>query len=1057
MSDDEQTSAATHAPQPSLWLEDCIVSVVEDVYSPGVKASAHGKTYDWRKTPGSEANTAKIVPAYKTRPLLDAVLTKYHSKAHFTAYCVLDAATWEPLPKHPRVNYSGIPWLEKQGYIVRSRCLIADVDNPRDYAHGPKKPWNDDLNRDFIELTRHPVLGRAAWFLTRHGWRVMQPLDRWVTPEEYAELAVGWHAALTAAGARDVDTKCKSFNHNYVLARVEYWHQGRTVDIDYNPVHEGAEPISPDAVRAMAGFASVDAKRKVVKRSARVPRPDAFATDLPAAWDTAAREIGEAVMREGLAGRLHEVFLLVAGTLAKGGLPIELLPEMVERTARAAGSTNPSHHRVSAVDTVDALATEGRDSVAGARKLVKVAPALLETIERCVLSALEETAPKDTVLATDTESMGEEMFKRLRYGEPGVVVLAAEAGSGKSHHARRVAADLARDALLDRLAGKTRVRPGLKTAFSVPTHALALEHTTRLRAGRTDVLRLFSPPSLRDESGAYVCVHRDAALPLAEAGVSIAREFCEGRGKPDRRCSQYDRCPARAGKEGPEDAAVVVGPFQLLKRLQAHAGEQGRLIIDEPPDPVETVTLTLKQMHETRGFTDIDVRYRDALRPLLSGLIHFVEKVADPVGTGVTVAQALELSGDGISDADAESAEDATGLPPDGVSVASSVFAWARASKPVVEGKPDDRSPPIPWRKMALARQVASAAKELARVIQTFRVVQDLADDPARVMLWVDDKTLIIKRPDRLLSGACQRQGLTALLEATPDPLLGPLRAICPTPPEVRRLPVVDRTPVRRAHIIARGGRSTLFKNGLPDPTAMKPYLCAFGAWLRADADTKSVGVVTFLPLAIAFRHALGNATESATALLQWEQAGHPLSLLADLVAAVKHGLRGWDGSVLTMHYGACRGLDSFHVADVDALATIGDPWTQLGDVWKDGELFAIDGDTLAKDRAIAELTQAQARIRAPQLTRSKRALHIGKLRPAGWGWDLDDVEVVRIHAQQDKAFEDCVSRLRACSAKVGRHALAKSLGVSLSALDSYLKGSRSVPERVRTKLLDFY
>jgi hypothetical protein len=99
---------------------------------------------------------------------------------------------------------------------------------------------------------------------------------------------------------------------------------------------------------------------------------------------------------------------------------------------------------------------------------------------------------------------------------------------------------------------------------------------------------------------------------------------------------------------------------------------------------------------------------------------------------------------------------------------------------------------------------------------------------------------------------------------------------------------------------------------------------------------------------------------------------------------------------IIVGHYGALRGLN--HMAAVDALVTLGDPWPNLG-VARDEAFFLGLGDAWEsryEAKARAELEQAHGRLRAVRRTRPGRALHVGALLPSGSAW-ASNVEVRQI------------------------------------------------------------
>jgi hypothetical protein len=96
--------------------------------------------------------------------------------------------------------------------------------------------------------------------------------------------------------------------------------------------------------------------------------------------------------------------------------------------------------------------------------------------------------------------------------------------------------------------------------------------------------------------------------------------------------------------------------------------------------------------------------------------------------------------------------------------------------------------------------------------------------------------------------------------------------------------------------------------------------------------------------------------------------------------------LTTWPGTWRLGYYGALKGLD--HLADVDALVTMGDPRPNTESVALTAVYLGLAEDDLVARLTRAELEQAHGRIRAPQRTRPARALHVGVVLPGGHGWD---------------------------------------------------------------------
>ncbi len=96
----------------------------------------------------------------------------------------------------------------------------------------------------------------------------------------------------------------------------------------------------------------------------------------------------------------------------------------------------------------------------------------------------------------------------------------------------------------------------------------------------------------------------------------MQREICKGQGIDP--CKYYDDCPAAKGEEGPSDARITIGTHANVRRLDEAAGASGLLIIDEPPELLETIILTQKDFQVAHQMRDaFDGGYIKAMQPAL--------------------------------------------------------------------------------------------------------------------------------------------------------------------------------------------------------------------------------------------------------------------------------------------------------------------------------------------------------------------------------------------------------------------------------------------------------
>lgn len=177
--------------------------------------AVHGHpTYDWRAEPGSEANTARVVPDFEVLPLEAALARRYDTDAHLVTYVLHDRATGAPVRRQPRVNKGGIAWLTAEGLDADCEVLFCDVDNP---GHADwTAALRAELDRQLAEL---PVLATCGVYLTAHGYRLVQPLDEPVGVGEVERYIDAWLDELEAAGVA-ADTHCRDWTRHYRLPHV---------------------------------------------------------------------------------------------------------------------------------------------------------------------------------------------------------------------------------------------------------------------------------------------------------------------------------------------------------------------------------------------------------------------------------------------------------------------------------------------------------------------------------------------------------------------------------------------------------------------------------------------------------------------------------------------------------------------------------------------------------------------------------------------------------------------------------------------------------------------
>lgn len=169
-------------------------------------------TYDWRCEPGTAGNTAKIWARYEVLDAKIALDRRYKSDAHFVTYVV--SADGVPLRWQPRINKAGLPWMFDQGFAVEADVLVCDVDNAGHML------WDDRMIERFKrQLDALEVLSTVGVYTTKHGYRLLQPLDEPISVIEVENYIHGWLSKLETAGIKP-DWKCKDWTRHFRLPHV---------------------------------------------------------------------------------------------------------------------------------------------------------------------------------------------------------------------------------------------------------------------------------------------------------------------------------------------------------------------------------------------------------------------------------------------------------------------------------------------------------------------------------------------------------------------------------------------------------------------------------------------------------------------------------------------------------------------------------------------------------------------------------------------------------------------------------------------------------------------
>lgn len=155
---------------------------------------------------GLSPTNREVDLAYQVMPLAEALATVWPSDAHCVTYVGAQVGECQP-----RINKGGLVLYPD---TVTCNVLLADVDNP---DHGD---WTDALlTAAEAQRATLPVLATTGWYLTAHGYRLVQPLTTPVPVLIVEDVLRRWLADLAAAGV-DVDPGCRDWTRHFRLPHV---------------------------------------------------------------------------------------------------------------------------------------------------------------------------------------------------------------------------------------------------------------------------------------------------------------------------------------------------------------------------------------------------------------------------------------------------------------------------------------------------------------------------------------------------------------------------------------------------------------------------------------------------------------------------------------------------------------------------------------------------------------------------------------------------------------------------------------------------------------------
>lgn len=885
--------------------------------------------------------------AYVQFDLVDALTRTWNSDAHLVSYVLPVDHALVVNRSQPRLSkHWSPPDVIAAAY---TSVVFIDVDNP-----GHAK-WTPELHDAAVARYGEIDLPFGVYH-TAKGARFVLPLASPV-PVVDAEPLIRRALSLFDAVLPGVDHSAKDWTRHFRLPNVI--RDGRPFVTPYIDLSR----MAPVALEPL-----VIPARQRPARARRDPLPPIpFTPTVAEHWQTRARQIGDVVRATVAPGTWHDLFLAISGAMLQRQTPPEHVPELVRLAAIAAQSGNPAHHETSARDSVSRYLAG--QPVTGARDLAVRWPAVADAVHDALADAARIVAPPAPAPpAAPLASTTEALERVLARAPDGLTVIAAECGLGKTKIAQRVAAQRA----TSKNPSAPRAPAQTKTAISCDKNELAVQIAQDLAAQGVAVRRVFGPLSVLDANRNPVCRFADRATPLVEGGQSVTWEFCLGRGKA--RCSYYDACSARDGEQiyGPDTSTprVTVGTHALLRELDAAAGSTGLLVVDEPPPLLETLSLTTDDIRlALNNVAAFERSYADAMTPVLLALQSWTS--ADVTFEDLT---------DTLDPPD--TTDPKTGRPMTRPPMRADTAYKCRSD-------------------IAVARSIGATS----RVLRALQRAMTSADARVRFDDAADPPRIVVVAPREDLASALRREGAVVAMDANADLHLPGFAKVVGYAPPVHRFTAPDGAPIDRS--VLRSGsatrRSWLSHGRLVLDTGLLAALRAVAAWHRECSDELGrparLGIVTIRLVELAIRAAQGEDI-----LRDWIQARQRTSTHNEAVEQIAAILADIPRPILTAHYGATRGLN--RLAGVDCLATLGDPWPNLGDIQAEAAYLEVDWEARADAVAAAELEQAHGRLRVVHRTAPGYALHIGRVVPGGSGWRAatapsPDAPAVRLGALQ--------------------------------------------------------
>lgn len=799
-----------------------------------------------------------------------------------------------------------------------------------------------------------------------------------------------------------------------VFSRAETWGDPRAIgELSYDPDAgdgsggradiEHAKSLGPTwapALRILARNAEPPAR---VPRAPRTVSPRVLDAG---AWSSLAADLGRALRRHH--GR-HGVHLALAGACYARGVPLDRGPELARAICAASGETDDRPQ----VWQTTADRVRAGQAVTGYGHLAQHWPDLAAIVDaafpacggaREIRDELDRRGSIRAVAAGDAAPI---VRAALADAPPGLSVVRVTEGAGKT----RAAVDVLR-ARAEAVGDRESVPSHMKTLYVASSHAVASEVSAALAGLRGEYLRgVLSVPGSVDGKA---CRYHVPLSRLAAARHSV-QSWCEGVGMghrgADAPCPAREGCPARDGVVvpfgGQGTPAVVVTVHALLAQGLAWAGANALVVIDEDPQPVETIAVSRHELEAAAGAESVLARTERWRAPVIRALAAGLERGELP--RGADALQAVFARGyealvddpawcDAVRSCYPASDPDLLLHPSDVLHDYAIRAAWSesRAEDGTTTRRRRSAWAPRPSRAefarvfsgvvterfVDASRVHAEVARLVAGVIRSAPpgVVDHAERGVAAVEVDHGDPTRRVLRgvlASAAVGAALSRPGPTVLLDATAD--MAVVRAIAQGNVPVLDVVVRDGAPVTRRLLYWSGAsRKTSFDGGdVRWREGLERYLRAALANV-VDGGATRVGLFTWKALADRLRSPGDDPVATA--------------ILGDLAAR---------GVTLTIgHYGHARGRNDW--AGCDALVSVGDPRPNVGASRAVAAVLGLAAEhaEVYRRATAAEVSQVAGRLRAPWRSSCATHVHVGTVVPASWDASAEVMELPKGSAE---------------------------------------------------------